>query len=151
VRAIPTWRADESLFRLLISLREKTTKELVLQTRNETDDLLLYATRGAVDRFHDDEIALRKMLSYPPFSTFIFITWQGTKSVVEATEEIVKNLLTPFGIKGQFYTNPNSNSHKPLRHCLLRVKNLNENKPLIKALRTLPSHIAININPERIV
>ncbi|OGG89327.1 hypothetical protein A2592_02925 [Candidatus Kaiserbacteria bacterium RIFOXYD1_FULL_42_15] len=151
VRAIPTWRADESLFRLLINLREKTDKEVIIQTRNETDDLLLYATRGAVDRFHDDELALRKMLNYPPFSTFVFITWQGSPTMVQETENLVQKLLAPLEIKGQFYTNPNSTIHKLLRHCLIRVPNLTDNQPLIQALRSLPPHIAISINPDRIV
>ena len=151
VKAIPTWRADESLFRLLINLREKTDKEVIVQTRNETDDLLLYATRGAVDRFHDDEIALRKMLNYPPFSTFIFISWQGNPTMVQETEDLIQKLLLPLAIRGQFYTNPNSTTHKPLRHCLIRITNPADNQPLIKILRTLPPHIAVSINPDRIV
>ena len=151
VRAIPTWRADEVLFRLLLNLREKTEKEVIVQTRSETDDLLLYASRGAVERFFDDELALRKMLNYPPFSTFILISWQGNPATNQENENFVQKILFPHKLKGQFYTNPNSTIHKPLRHCLLRIDNLTDNQTLIQSLRLLPPHIAVSINPDRIV
>lgn len=151
VRSQPTWRADESLFRLLMSLREHTSHEVIVQTRNETDDLLIYASRGAVDRFHDDEIALRKMLNYPPFSQFIFASWQGTSTTVAQAEAMIKNLIATFAVTPQFYTNPKSTSHKVLRHCLIRVPSLAAHQPLIEALRTLPPYIALSINPDRIV
>lgn len=151
VRSIPTWRADETLFRLLITLREYTQNEVIVQTRNETDDLLIYAGRGAVDRFHDDEIALRKMLNYPPFADFIFISWQGSPTTVTQTETMLKHILAPHAVAPQFYTNPKSTTHKILRHCLIRVPTLSEHKTLIDTLRTLPPYIAISINPDRIV
>ncbi len=151
VRSIPTWRADEHLFRLLITLREHTKNEVIVQTRNETDDLLIYAGRGAVDRFHDDEIALRKMLDYPPFAQFIFASWQGTATTVAQAETMFKHLIAPYAVTPQFYTNPKSTSTKVLRHCLIRVSSLAEHGGLITALRSLPPYIAISINPDRIV
>lgn len=151
IRAIPSWRADEMVFRLLISLREQSHKEVVVQTRSETDDVLLYASMGAVDRFHDDEIALRQMLKYPPFATFIFLTWQGSEIFNQETEAVIKKILTPFSVSSQYYTNPHSLPTKPIRHCLIRITGTTLPAGLIDTLRTLPPYIAITINPERIV
>lgn len=151
VRAIPSWRADETVFRLILSLREASDRGVVIQTRSETDDILLYAARGAVDRFHDDELALRKMLKYPPFATFIFLSWQGNAAMVADTESQVKLLLAKANQTGTYYTNPNSKPGEQLRHCLLRLPPREDTKTLIDYLRHLPPHIAIVINPDRIV
>lgn len=151
IRAIPSWRADETVFRLLISLREQSHKEVMVQTRSETDDVLLYASMGAVDRFHDDEISLRQMLKYPPFATFTFLTWQGSDVFITETETIIKTIITPFSISAQYYTNPHSVAGKPIRHCLIRTTGTKLPEGLIDTLRTLPPYIAVSINPDRIV
>lgn len=150
-RAIPTWKADESLFRLLLKLRECTAKEVIVQTRSETDNLLIHATRGAVERFYNDEIALRDMLQYPPYSSFILLTWVGDKHTVVKLEEPIAHLLRKFEIR--FYNNPNSSFDKIERHGLVRISRT-DNKTyleLINALRSIPPYVKVEINPERIV
>jgi primosomal protein N' len=150
-RAIPTWRADEYLFRLLMRLRECTVKEVVVQTRTETDNLLTYATRGAVERFYDDEIALRSMMQYPPYSTFLLLSWVGSASSVVELGKPLETLLEKFEV--QYYNNPNSTTEKTLRHGLIRIPQT-ENpllEELINLLRRVPPYVKVEINPERIV
>lgn len=150
-RAIPTWRADESLFRLLLRLRECTNKEVIVQTRTDTDNLLIHATRGAVERFYDDEIALRKMLKYPPYSTFVLLTWRGTTdSVIDLGKPIVSSLED---YEVQYYNDPNSSVEKAQRHGLLRIpsENTGEYETILNKLRFLPPYVKVEINPERIV
>lgn len=150
-RANPTWRADESLFRLLLRLRECTEKEVIVQSRTESDTLIEYASRGAIEKFYDDEIGLRQLLKYPPFVNFILLTWSGDYEVVMKAETTVQDILdTPLA---QFYTNPLSTRSKFHRHALLRVpsgdKTLYES--LIKKIKGLPPYVKVEINPERIV
>jgi primosomal protein N' len=150
-RAIPTWRADESLFRLLLRLRECTSKEVVVQSRTEADNLMIHATRGAIEKFYDEEISLRRMLKYPPFSTFVLLTWVGNpKSVVDLEKPIAK-LLSEFLV--HFYNNPNSSAEKIERHGLIRIEDINseEYQKLLTRLRSLPPYVKIQINPEKIV
>jgi primosomal protein N' (replication factor Y) len=150
-RTIPTWRADESLLRLIFRLRECTKKEVLVQTRTETDNLLIHATRGAIERFYDDEIALRKMLKYPPYNTFILLTWSGTAtSVIEIEKPIMSNLVD---FEVQIYNNPNSTSEKTNRHGLIRLdaKDKDTYQSLLAKLKRLPPYVKIEINPERIV
>lgn len=152
-RSIPSWRADEQLFRLLLTLRERSTSEVMVQTRLEADDLLVYATRGAVERFFDDEIELREMLNYPPFSTLLLLSWQGSEDIIRSTEETIKKCLhnTTPATTGHYYTNPQTTPPKHIRHCLIRHPATTDITPLIATLRQLPPHIAITINPDRIV
>ena len=150
-RATPTWRADESLFRLLIRLRECTGKEVIVQTRADADPLVEYAARGAVERFFDDEISLRTQLKYPPFSTFILLTWSGAQAVVIESEKIIKGILD--SDRAVFYTNPHSTTTQTQRHALIRIdsgdtKTMSET---ILKVRQLPPFVKVEVNPERIV
>lgn len=150
-RATPTWRADESLFRLLMRLREATAKEVLVQTRTETDPLITYATRGAIERFYDDEIALRQLLRYPPFCNFILLTWSGPAETVLASEINVKTILDNPQI--QYYTNPLSTQSKTHRHALIRIPSEEKEayETMIQKVRRLPPYVKVEINPERIV
>lgn len=150
-RSTPTWRADESLFRLIMKLRECTEKEVLIQTRSDADPLVEYASKGAVERFFDDEISLRKQLRYPPFSTFILITWSGAEAIVRESEKVIREILiTPLA---EFYTNPHSTEIHTHRHALIRIQS--EDKEVIREVmdqvRRLPPYVKIEINPERIV
>lgn len=150
-RSIPTWRADESLFRLLLTLRENTSQEVLVQTRTEVDNLLTYATRGAIERFYDDELDLRRMVQYPPIVTFILLTWAGSVQTTNATEELVTNTLKETQI--QCYNHPHSTQSKVMRHGLIRVNPEDKQAyaDTLDRLRSLPPYIKIEINPERIV
>ncbi len=150
-RAIPTWRADELLFRLLLKLRESTVKEVLVQTRTEPDLLLTHATRGAIERFFDDEIDLRKMLDYPPFTRFTLLTWSGSSEVTRDIQEKVRKQLGSVNI--QYYFNPNSTPKKTFGHALLRFHNKVNPKEieLFNKVKSLPPYIKIEVNPDRIV
>jgi primosomal protein N' (replication factor Y) len=150
-RATPTWRADESLFRLLMRLRECTAKEVLVQTRIETDPLLTYASRGAVERFFDDEISLRRLLKYPPFYTFILLTWSGTHDSVIQSEKIVTDILDSPIV--QYYPNPHSTPTHSHRHALIRIDSTDQAtfETMIQKVRRVPPFVKVEINPERIV
>ncbi|MEK7462167.1 MAG: hypothetical protein AAB618_01175 [Patescibacteria group bacterium] len=150
-RSTPTWRADESLFRLIIKLRECTKREVLIQTRSDTDLLVEYSSKGAVERFFDDEISLRKQLKYPPFSTFILVTWSGSEAAVRESEKVIKTILT--NPLAEFYTNPHSTAAHTHRHALLRIPSDDKVTlaEVINQVRKLPPYVKLEINPERIV
>lgn len=149
MRNTPTWRAEENTFRTLLRLRELTSGELVVQTRNEPDPLLKYISRGLIDDFYSEEIAMRQALSYPPFATFVLFTWQGNTEQVKKLEEILHKALPNYDV--QFYNQPLT-TDKIIRHGLLRVKALDwPDSKLMDILRSLPPMIKIEVSPERIV
>ncbi len=150
MRAVPTWRADETVFSQLMSLREITSMDLLVQTRSEPDELLGLAAKGLVDQFYDGEIEVRKALAYPPYSVFILLSWKGTKEQAQSIQETIAKDFNTYGIA--CYSGPLSTPAKAIRYGLIRISRKNypaEN--LIRALRDLPPYIKIEINPVKII
>ncbi len=149
-RSNPTWRADENVFRLLLQLREMSTQGVMVQTRTAPDSVLQSATHGALEVFYNEELELREQLQYPPFSTFILLSWTGEKSVVSEVEESIKITTTP--LEATFYSNPTSTETKILRHALFRIPANDKNKSIfIEKIKNLPPYIRMEIDPARIV
>ncbi len=148
-RANPTWRADEETFRLLLTLRDYSTHEVMVQTRLAPDTILQYAGQGSLELFYDDEISLREMLLYPPFATFILLSYAGDKPTVESIEGEIKNSTKDY--TGDFYTNPASRPGKILRHALFRLTDQKQKVSCIETLKQLPPYIRIEVDPNRIV
>jgi len=149
-RSNPTWKADENIFKLLLELRELSNEEVMVQTRTEPDSLLQNATHGSLEAFYNEEISLREALSYPPISTFILLTWTGSKEVVQNTEQTIKIITA--GQTADYYNNPNSTETKLLRHALFRLPQEKKTKlDFINQLRQLPPYIRVEIDPSRIV
>jgi len=150
MRSVPTWQADETVFQTLLTLRELATKELIVQTRSEPDELLQLASRGLIDQFYDDEISVRQSLGYPPFSVFVLLTFTGNRVQTEQTEGMVSKVLSGYEIA--FYNGPLSTEQKTIRFGLIRVKTAKyPDQKLITVLRSLPPYIKVEINPAKII
>lgn len=149
LRAIPNWRAEEEVLHTLLTLRERSSEHFVIQTRDRTDPLLEHVKRGSIDKFYDEEIGMRQIMSYPPFATLIHLTWQGDKETLQKTEEEIGAVL--HHIDMQCYNNPKP-SKTPVRHALIKIAHSDwpDNK-LIERLRLLPPSIRVEINPDRIL
>ncbi len=149
-RSNPTWRADENVFRLLLQLRELTTQEVMIQTRTTPDSVLESAKHGGLEVFYNEELELREQLQYPPFSTFILLTWTGEKTVVDTIEQTIRTITSPY--EGTYYNSPTSTDAKTMRHSLFRLSISNKEKEVfIETLKKLPPFIRIEIDPARIV
>lgn len=149
-RSIPTWRADEQVFRLLMQLREQSAQEVIVQTRTPPDSVLQHATQGSIELFYTDEIDLRQQLEYPPFVMFVLLTISGAKAAIEQVEQTLKPLLTAFA--PHYYSRPTSTTDKITRHALIKCPSKKEERiKLISLLRGLPPYVKIEIDPPRIV
>jgi primosomal protein N' len=149
-RANPTWRADEHMLHLLFSLRERSHKGVYLQTRTAPDQLLSYASSGILEGFYTEELALRESLSYPPFTTFILLSFEGDQPMIDKTEAEIEKRTNTFN--PTFYSNPLSTKAKTLRYCLFRIKNGDKTiATLVDTIRAFPPYIKVEVNPNRIV
>ena len=150
-RSIPSWRADEHLFSLLLQLRECSAREVLIQTRTTPDSLIEHAQRGAVERFYDEELALRAQLQYPPFAIFILLTWVGDPASVAQTESQIQEIVTAAPV--HYYASPHSDGARIGRHGLIRLAQHDRAQydALLDELRRLPPHIKIQRDPDRIV
>ncbi len=149
-RAIPTWRAEETLLALLLHLREKTTQECFVITRTEPDPLLKYAQKGLIDEFYTEEIMMRKTLQYPPYATFILLTWTGNHTQIMEVEKYIETHIPHTSI--HYYNAPVLTKKGITRHGLIRIER--EQWPdttLIQHLRALSPAIKIEVNPDKIV
>lgn len=149
-RAIPTWRAEETLLSLLLSLREKTTNECFIVTRTEPDYLLKYAGKGLIDEFYTEEIMMRKTLKYPPYAIFILLTWTGTQTQILEAEKFIDTQLTKTEM--HCYNAPLTTIKGITRHGLIRIPREHwPNSELITQLRNLPPAIKIEVAPDKII
>lgn len=149
-RSIPTWRADEELFALLLALREHTSGIVYVQTRTEPDTLLQCATRGLIDQFYTDEIALRSSLCYPPFAVFIHLSFECAKEALKDMEQAIEATIAPTPLR--FYAPTHAPKGTVLRNGLIRIPAADwPDAALIERLRTLPPSVRIEVNPHRIV
>lgn len=149
-RAIPTWRAEEELFSLLLTMREKTSEICYLQTRSEPDEVVRLATQGHLEAFCNEELTLRESLKYPPFSIIVHLTIQGPATALKPLEQQMMSTLHTW--QPQFYSAPTSTQAKTTRYGLIKIPRHEwPNPKLINTLRGLPPQVRVEINPDRIV
>jgi len=163
--AIPDFRMNERIFALILALREKTAQTLLVQTRMDDTELLEQALKGDLAGFTENELALRKAFSYPPYGTMIKITLRGKKTELPAEMERLKTYLaeyTPIA--------PNTMASEPAcagrprnlfrMHLILKLaegswpdkKLINEHIDLLgRKLRALPPQFTIEVNPDHLL
>ncbi len=118
--------------------------------RTEEDKLIKEAKSGALDEFYEDEISVRQAVKYPPYSTFVLLTYTGNKDQVVQIEENLIGLLA--GYKIQSYSTPVPRTDTHTRHTLIRIKQKDwPDQHLMDTLRTLPPNIKIEVDPMKIV
>jgi primosomal protein N' (replication factor Y) len=148
--ATPTWRLQEENVALLLRLREMTSEAVYVQTRTENDELMRQVRQGAIERFYNEELELRKTFNYPPFTTFVHLTWQGTQEAMNSIESYVKQSLKRFDVS--IYSAPPSPKGTQIRYGLIRLASTDwPNAELSNVLRSLPPSVRMVINPDRIV
>ena len=68
------------------SLDELTEENLIIQTRKTTDSLVRAIKQGTLFETIKEELSLRKILGYPPYTELIKVTIAGLKENLQATE-----------------------------------------------------------------
>jgi primosomal protein N' (replication factor Y) len=148
--ATPTWRLEEENLGLLLALREATKGRVLVQTRSSEHPMLNHARHATVEHFYTEELELRKNLDYPPFTTFIHLTWQGDEATVRAIEREVSEVLKL--VKVSIYPSPTPPRGSIILYGLIRV-NVKDwpDQSLREALLRLPPSVRVVIDPDRIV
>ncbi len=91
--AVPDFAAEERAFRTILTLAEKTYNETLVQTRMPDNEMLGNAKEGAIAKFVERELSLRRKFKYPPYATFIKISLTGSKEyTVREVKKLVKVL-----------------------------------------------------------
>ncbi|HEY1406984.1 MAG TPA: primosomal protein N' [Spirochaetota bacterium] len=94
---LPDFRAAERIFSLLSQVagrcgRGDNPGRVIVQTLNPSQELLLMMARGEYDLFYEKELAMRKILSYPPFSRLARFLLRGAdeKKVIEGADRVAE-------------------------------------------------------------
>lgn len=146
--ASPEWQAYEHTFALLRSFASKCS-EILIETRRPDDPLITRAIAGDVQSFADEELAIRRQFSYPPFATIILFSVRGTPSRVDREMSALQDMLKEW--------NPVSGGvrmEESMRIASLILKIPNSRyferslpERLTQVLRTLPPYIAVEFDP----
>ncbi|HEU0080921.1 MAG TPA: hypothetical protein VFQ72_02770 [Candidatus Paceibacterota bacterium] len=149
--SIPDFRINERILSVILRLRSIARKEFLLQTRDPDAPVLAQGVKGNIIDFYRQEIEGRRQFGFPPYSTFIKISYSGKKeTVLEAMEELKVALagwqvdVFPAFIatvKGEY-----------VMHALIKLGRKEWPQPeLLERLRRLPPSYAVNVDPESIL
>lgn len=149
--AIPDFRMSERIFTLILALREKTKKSFLIQTRTDDTTVLTQALDGNLAEFTENELALRKAFSYPPFGTIIKITIRGTRTTVPTELERLKEYLGEYApIAPGICTREPKGLFR--MHLILKLATTQwPNDTLKGKLRALPRGFIIEVNPDHLL
>ena len=149
--AIPDIRMSERIFAIVLALREKTTETLLIQTRADDTTIFEQALSGDLAGFTENELALRKAFSYPPYGTIIKITLRGKRADVAPEMENLKTFLADYSpiMSGTMAREPKNIFRM---HMILKLTNgLWPDKNLLAKLRALPPQFIIEVNPDHLL
>ncbi len=156
--SIPNFRMSEKIIQTINKITEKTEEKLIIETKNEEDEILNAIKIDNLTSFTRNEIRDRKILNYPPYKRFIKISFSGNK---EENVKIRKFLLDNFNeynpeIFNIFLT---KFKEKFITNLLIKIEIKNWSLPeitdnsiidlnLFNKLSNLPNSFLVNIDPE---
>lgn len=149
--AIPDIRMSERIFSLILTLREKTTDTLLIQTRADDTSIFEQALSGNLNEFTKNELSMRKAFSYPPYGTIIKITLRGKKDEILTEMSNLKTFLTDYSpiIPGNIAREPKNIFRM---HMIIKLtENTWPNKDLLAKLRALPMQFTVEVNPDHLL
>lgn len=92
--SIPDFRMNERIYKIVNALTALSQKEFVLQTYQPENPIFDLAIQNNWENFAREEIALRKILFWPPVSDIVKLLYSGTSSV--NAESAAKKLVSLF-------------------------------------------------------
>ena len=149
--ALPDFRVEERIFSIILSLRARAQKNILLQTRFPKRSVIEYGLSGNIAEYMRDERANRRSLNFPPYSTFIKVSFVGKRPEAETAIEEIRAMAAPYEtdifpaliatVRNQF-----------IMHALITLPaGTWIDGRLLAALRTLSPRYSVNVDPESIL
>ncbi len=145
--SIPDFQITEKIFHILLEMRSISTKEFLVQTRQQNTKIFEYALRGNLVDFYRDEIEERKSLGYPPFNTYVKLTLTGEKNTIRKEMESIKENFLPLELQIFSSFNPGIKNKHMVHGLLYLAKNDWPNAELLAKIRNLPPQFSVRIDP----
>jgi len=149
--ALPDFRINERVFSLILKLRTLAEKNLLIQSRFPEQKAIQYGIKGNIGDFLRDELELRNQLSFPPFSTFIKVSFEGNRLDAEKAIEHIRSIAGTRRVE-IFPAFISTIKKKFMLHALIILpRGTWIDKELLDILRTLPLNYSVNVDPESIL
>lgn len=159
---IPSYKTDERIVNLILSITEKTKNNLYIQTKKPNEPIIEMMQKNNYANWYRNELAERIEYNYPPATTIIKLTWYGKnatqKEIIDKfndifskyspdifTSEIIQKSKKYEAVNVIIRPKRSEYSH----FGLLDSKNLSEN--ILEAFSKMPEGTIININPENLL
>lgn len=101
---IPDFRASETTFQLITQVSGRAGRgyakgEVIVQTSSPDNPTILMAASQDFIKFYEEEISVREMFGYPPFSSLIKLTFSGidekkTRQIADVIRQHIAAFLT---------------------------------------------------------
>lgn len=155
---IPSFRINEKIFHMINTLRQKSERLFLIQTRLKDTRMLESALSGNILSFYREEIKERKGLRYPPESRIIKLTLEGKKAVIEKEGSAIEQSLSPYAPeKFSAFISKIKNLYRI--HIILRLPraawslpsllhNGSIDEELSKKLRAISPSVAVRVDPQ---
>jgi len=145
------WRAHTNALHTLFYLQSNTTENIFVQTRLPDAPVIRTFATGNPTDFIDQELADRKNFGYPPYTTFIGLTWSGTENAVHKTADLVKETLQEWELVGPLPPRATSKNRFLGRAVIRLEKDAWPEDGLVQKLKTLAPQVSITVDPDDIV
>ena len=149
--SIPDYRINERVLNILLKIRSITDRNFLIQTRDSTQKVFDYASKGNLIDFYKDEIFMREKLGYPPFSILIKIIIAGNKSEVLESVEFLQKELDPYEINIFPAFIPGAKGKYAVNGIVKIPKKDWPNEKILNVLKSLPPNFSVNIDPENLL
>ena len=167
---MPDFRSGERIFQTIISLlgKIKNNGKVIYQTYSPDHYAIKYALKNDYENFYKEELKLRKLFNYPPFSQIIKLTFshknkqiaeQEAKRLYEKLSTINYPLSTIIGPAPAFIPKKRG---KYGWHIIIKINSEIQNTPhqnirfgtgqaKYKILQLVPSNWEIDVDPESLL
>jgi primosomal protein N' len=144
---IPDFRMSEKIFNILLSIRIKTLKNFLIQTRNTDEEVFEYIIKGNLLDFYRTEIKQRKEFGYPPVSTLIKITYRGKKPTAKKEMGKLSQILEKYKPSVYPTFTPGARGTYGINALIKIEKDKWIDKELLEILRSVPPSFTIKVDP----
>ena len=149
--SLSAWRAHEYALNTLFYIRENTQNNCIIQTRQPDTLVMKSIATGNPTEFIMEEMRDRKTYHYPPYTTFISLSWHGTERQVEKNGERVQEILSDYDAIGPL---PGRHIGKNVFVGKIVVRLPRHTWPdtqLLSRIMPLQPDITITVDPDEIV
>lgn len=149
--SIPDFRINERVLNILLKIRSITDKNFIIQTRDMSQKVFDYATKGNLVDFYRDEIDDREKFNFPPFCTLLKISISGTKDEVLIYVENIQKMIEPHTIDIFPAFIPQSKGKYGVNGIIKISEGKWPEKDLHDKLKALPLEVLVNVDPDSLI